>query len=488
MPGPRVVDRDGVPHVVIVGGGFGGLNAAHSLARAPVRVTVIDRRNHHLFQPLLYQVASAALSPADIAAPIRHVLRKQRNTEVLLADVVDVDAGARALVLSDGRRVGYDFLIVATGAVDQYFGHDEWVESAPGLKTIEDATSIRRRFLLAFEAAEQTSDPELCEALLTFVVVGGGPTGVEMAGAFAEIARHTLADDFQHVDVTRARVILIEGGPRLLAAYDEELSGKARRKLEQKGVEVRLNSLVSRIEPDAVHVGDERIPARNIVWAAGVAASPLGRRLDAPVDRMGRVIVEPDLSIPDRPEVFVIGDLAHFAHQTGEPLPGVAPVAMQMARSASANILRTLRGHAREPFRYRDKGSMATIGRGAAVAQVGGLKMDGFLAWLAWLFIHLMYLVGFRNRVAVFMEWAWSYLTWQRGARLITGEVGPRLAPEGAVLGAPEEPVGGGGWMEGDPAQRTADARADARSERQPSTLLRPRRGPIVAHRGESES
>jgi NADH dehydrogenase len=447
-----------LPHVVIIGGGFGGLYAARALRKARVRVTVIDRRNHHLFQPLLYQVATAALSPADIAAPIRHVLRKQRNTEVLLAEVVDVETEARAVVLSDGERVGYDFLIVATGAVDQYFGHEEWAQAAPGLKTIEDATGIRRRFLLAFEAAEQEADPEVCQALLTFVVVGGGPTGVEMAGAFAEIARHTFARDFRHVNPAQARVLLIEGGPRLLAAYPEELSAKAKEKLEKIGVEVRLGSLVTEIEPDAVRIGEEMIPARNIVWAAGIAASPLGRRLGVPTDKMGRVIVEPDLSVPGRPEVFVVGDLAHYAHGTERPLPGVAPVAMQQARAAARNIQRTLAGEARERFDYQDKGSMATIGRAAAVAQVGSLKMDGLLAWLAWLFIHILYLTGFRNRVAVFLEWAWSYLTWQRGARLITGEVGPRLAPEGAVLGAPEEPEGGGGWMEGDPAQQASAA------------------------------
>lgn len=488
MRSPRAAERkDEAPHVVVIGGGFGGLGAARSLGRAAVRVTVIDRRNHHLFQPLLYQVASAALSPADIAAPIRYVLRKQRNTDVLLAEVVDVDAQGRAVVLGDGRRIPYDFLIVATGAVDQYFGHDDWAERAPGLKTVDDATGIRRRFLLAFEAAEQESDPETCQALLTFVVVGGGPTGVEMAGAFAEIAGHTLAGDFRHVDPTQARVILIEGGARLLATYDEALSVKAKRKLEQKGAEVRLNSLVSRIEPDAVYIGEERIPARNIVWAAGVAASPLGGKLGVSTDRMGRVVVEPDLSIPGHPEVFVIGDLAHFAHQSDDPLPGVAPVAMQQARTAAGNILRTLGGEPREPFRYKDKGSMATIGRAAAVAQVGGLKLDGIMAWLAWLFIHLMYLVGFRNRVAVFLEWAWSYLTWQRGARLITGEVGPRLAPKDAVLGAPEEPSGGGGWMEGDSAQLRVDARADDRPGRPSSAPLRPRKEPVAGRRREPE-
>jgi NADH:ubiquinone reductase (H+-translocating) len=433
--------------VIIVGGGFGGLYAARALRRAPVAVRLLDRRNHHLFQPLLYQVATAALSPADIAGPIRNILRKQRNTEVFLALVTDVDVADRHVVLGDGRRFGYDYLILATGAVDHYFGHGEWEVAAPGLKTIDDAIDIRRRFLLAFEAAEQASDPGLRDALLTFVVVGGGPTGVEMAGAFAEIARHTLANDFRHIDPRRARVVLVEGGPRLLATYDESLSEKAKGKLERIGVEVRLGSMVTGIAPDAVEIGEERIPARNIVWAAGVAASPLGAALGVETDRLGRVLVEPDLSVPGHPELFVIGDLAAFTHQTGEPLPGVAPVAMQMARTAARNIRNSLEGRPREEFRYRDRGSMATIGRAAAVAQVGSIRIAGFAAWLAWLFIHLMYLAGFRNRVIVFLEWAWSYLSWQRGARLITGEIGPDLAPAGSVLGAPPEE---GGWLEGD--------------------------------------
>lgn len=464
------------PHVVIVGGGFGGLYAARALRSAPVRVTVIDRRNHHLFQPLLYQVATAALSPADIAAPIRHILRRQRNAEVLLAEVAAVDAGERVVALADGRRIAYDYLVLATGAEDQYFGNDAWAASAPGLKTIDDATAIRRRFLLAFEAAEQEDDPAVSRALLTFVVVGGGPTGVEMAGAFAEIARHTLQREFRHVDPSRSRVILVEGGERVLAAYPPELSRRAQEQLESLGVEVRLRSLVTGIDPEGVQVGDERIATRNVVWAAGVAASPLGRTLGVPVDRMGRVVVEPDLSVPGHPELFVIGDLASFTHQDGQPLPGTAPVAMQEARAAAANITRLVRGEGVRPFRYRDRGSMATIGRAAAVGQIGRVKLHGILAWLAWLFIHILYLVGFRNRVAVLFEWAWSYLTWQRGARLITGEIGPRLAAPGQVLGGaapdgtgpsqarpvadPPEPEGGGGWMEGDPAQATGGRNA----------------------------
>jgi NADH:ubiquinone reductase (H+-translocating) len=442
------------PHVVIVGGGFAGLNAARALRRAPVRVTLVDRRNHHLFQPLLYQVATAALSPADIAAPIRHVLRKQANARVVLGQVIDVDADGRAVVLGSGRRVPYDHLILATGAVDQYFGNDAWAESAPGLKKLEDAVEIRRRFLLAFEAAEQETDAEACRALLTFVVVGGGPTGVEMAGAFAEVARHTLTGgDFRWVDPATARILLIEGGPRVLASYPERLSVKAREMLERLGVEVRLDSLVTRIGPDAVWVGEERIPTRNVVWSAGVAASPLGTRLGVETDRLGRVVVEPDLSVPGRPEIFVVGDLARFAHQTGHPLPGIAPVAIQQGKAAAANVRRTVAGKPREAFRYFDRGSLATIGRGAGVGQIWRWSVAGLPAWLVWLFVHLMYLVGFRNRVAVLLEWAWSYLTWQRGARLITGEIGPALAPEDAVLGAPTRPGGGGGRLEGDPDQ-----------------------------------
>jgi NADH:ubiquinone reductase (H+-translocating) len=434
----------GRPRVVVVGGGFGGLNAARALKRAPVEVTLIDRRNHHLFQPLLYQVATAALSPADIAAPIRHVLRKQRNASVVLGSVVDVDPGERHVVLASGSRIPYEFLILATGAVDQYFGNEDWAKSAPGLKKLEDAVEIRRRFLLAFEAAEQERDPELCRALLTFVVVGGGPTGVEMAGAFAEVARHTLTrGDFRRVDPASARIILIEGGPRLLSAYPERLSGKARQELEKLGVEVRLDSMVTRIGPEAVWVGDTRIPTRNVVWSAGVAASPLGGRLDgAPTDRLGRLEVEPDLSVPGHPDIFAIGDLAAFPHQTGSPLPGIAPVAIQQGKAAAESIRRSVAGAERRPFHYSDRGSLATIGRGAAVGEIAGWGVDGILAWLIWLFVHLMYLVGFRNRAAVLLEWAWSYVTWQRGARLITGEIGPVLAPPEDVIGAPPRHAG----------------------------------------------
>lgn len=428
--------KENRPRVVIIGAGFGGLAAARALRGAPVDVTVIDRRNHHVFQPLLYQVATAALSPADIAAPIRHVLRRQANASVLLGTVTDVDVDARQVLLANGRRIDYDYVVLATGAIDQYFGQD-WAASAPGLKGLEDAIEIRRRFLLAFEAAEQEVDAERRRALLTFVVVGGGPTGVEMAGAFAEVAGHTLTGgDFRSIDPAAARVLLLEGGPRLLPAYPKDLSERARGMLEKLGVDVRLDSMVTGITPGAVHVGGARIPTRTVVWSAGVAASPLGARLGAATDRLGRVEVAPDLSVPGHPEILVIGDLASFSHQTDAPLPGIAPVAIQQGKAAAANIRRSVNADERRPFRYRDRGTLATIGRGAAVGQIGRRRVHGFVAWLIWLFVHLMYLVGFRNRMAVLFDWAWAYLTWQRSARLITGELGPELAPDDAVLGA----------------------------------------------------
>jgi NADH:ubiquinone reductase (H+-translocating) len=425
-----------VPHAVVVGGGFGGLYAARALRRADVRVTVIDRRNHHLFQPLLYQVANAVLSPADIAAPIRHVLRKEKDTQVLLAEVVDVVPEERVVVLQDGRRVGYDYLILATGATHHYFGNPAWETMAPGLKTIEDATELRRRFLLAFEAAEQEPDPVAQSELLTFVVIGGGPTGAEMAGSMAEAARHTLAEQFRSIDPRSARVLLLEGGGRILPAYSEELSEKARSMLEELGVEVRTDSIVSRIDPDAVWIGEERIATGNVVWAAGVTASPLGQRLGARTDRVGRVIVEPDLSVPGLPEIFVIGDLAAARGEDGELLPGIAPVAMQQGRSAAGNIARSVRGEPRTAFRYADKGSMATLGRYRAVAHVFGRDVAGFPAWLLWIFIHIMYLSGFRNRLVVFIQWAWSFFSWQRAARLITGDAG-------SLPGRRTQPTGG---------------------------------------------
>ena len=420
-----------LPHVVIVGGGFGGLWAAQALRRAPVTVTVVDRRNHHLFQPLLYQVATATLSPADISAPIRSVLRRQRNAEVRMGEVMDVDKERRQVLLSDGDRIPYDFLVVATGATHAYFGHPEWEPLAPGLKTVEDATEIRRRFLLAFEAAEAEDDPAVRRALLTFVIVGAGPTGVEMAGAMVEVARRSMVRDFRRIDPSTARVVLLEGGPRVLAAYDPDLSAYAQRALEKIGVEVRTGSVVTRIDADGVYVGDEHIATRNVVWAAGVTASPLGKRLGVPTDRVGRVPVDNDLSVPGYPEIFVVGDLMALEDDRGKPLPGVAQVAMQGGRHAAKNIVHTLRGKRRIPFTYFDKGSMATIGRREAVLETQGVKMSGLIAWMAWLFIHVLFLIGFRNRVSVFLEWAWSYLTWQRGARLITGEVSPDLQPLG---------------------------------------------------------
>lgn len=418
-----------IPRVVIVGGGFAGLNAARTLKKAPVHVTLVDRRNYHLFQPLLYQVATAALAPGEIASPIRGILRKQRNTEVVMAEVTGVDREAKLVRLGDGSALSYDYLIIAAGAVDQYFGHSEWSVEAPGLKNIDDATEIRRRFLLAFEAAEREEDPERRAGLLTTVVIGGGSTGVEMAGAMAEVSRHTLRREFRHIDPSSARVILLEGGPRLLPAYVPKLSEKAERALRERGVEVRTGSIVTSIDHDAVYIGDERIPTRNVVWAAGVAASPLVAMLGVEVDRMGRAHVGPDLSIAGHPEIFVVGDAAHALGPDGRPYPGLAPVAIQQGVWVARNIRRELAGEERKPFRYLDKGTMSTIGRGDAIAEIGALKFSGLFAWLAWLFVHLLFLIGFRNRVAVLMGWAWSYLTWQSSSRLITGEVSRNLDP-----------------------------------------------------------
>lgn len=410
-----------VPHVVIVGGGFAGLNAARRLAHRDVRVTLVDRRNHHLFQPLLYQVASAVLSPADIAMPLRSILRDAPRVRVLLAEAQAVDPAARRVALDAGDALAYDALIVAAGARHSYFGHDEWETLAPGLKTLEDALEIRRRLLLAFEAAERAEDGAERAALLTFVIVGGGPTGVELAGAFAEIARHTIARDFRAIDPTHARVILLEGGPRLLASFPADLAATAARSLARLGVEVRTSAQVTRITHDAVWIGGEQIRSRAVVWAAGVEGAALGRSLGVPTDRAGRVTVEPDLSVPGHPEIFVAGDLAAFPLSAGEMLPGLAPVAMQQGRAAADNAWRRLRGEPTVPFRYRDRGSMATIGRAAAVAAIGRLHLTGLLAWLAWLGVHIVYLIGFRNRFLVLVQWAWAYVTWQRGARLITG-------------------------------------------------------------------
>jgi NADH dehydrogenase len=412
--------RAAPPHVVIVGGGFGGLYAARALARHPVRVTLIDRDNYHLFQPLLYQVATAALSPGDIAEPLRAILRKHRNVRVWLEEVTAIDPANRRVTMTGGT-VSYDYLILATGARHAYFGHDDWEPLAPGLKTLEDALEIRRRVLSAFEAAEREPDPAVRQALLTFVVIGGGPTGVELAGAIAEIRRHTVARDFRAIDPTRARVLLLEGSPRVLPPFPEDLSARAAQALRRLGVEVRTGALVTGVTPEAVYVGDEAIPTRTALWAAGVAASPLGTSLGVPLDRGGRVLVEPDLTVPGHPEVYVIGDLAAFTHRGDKPLPGVAPVAIQQGNAAADNIWRTIQGRPRRPFRYVDKGNLATIGRGAAVADMGGrVRLWGLPAWLAWLFVHILYLIGFENRLLVLFQWAWSYFTYERGARLIT--------------------------------------------------------------------
>jgi len=409
------------PHVVIIGGGFGGLMAARKLARSPVRITLIDRKNHHTFQPLLYQVATAGLSPGEIAAPIRWILRGRPNIQVLLAEVEDFDLSRRIVKICD-EEIPYDYLIVAAGASHAYFGHDEWEPLAPGLKTIEDALELRRRILLAYELAERRAANGESELPLNFVVVGGGPTGVELAGTLAEIARRVLANEFRSIDPKRTRILLLEGGPRILPAYPEDLSQSAVEQLQRLGVEVQTSCLVTGIEPAAVRMGEARIPAAVILWAAGVAASPLGKKLGGPVDRAGRVLVNPDLSIAGHPEVFVIGDLATLKDEHGKLLPGVAPVAMQEGTATARNIQRDLQRKPRQNFHYVDKGSLATIGRAAAVADFGKFHVSGFIAWLSWLFIHIFFLIGFRNRLIVLIQWAWSYFTYERGARLITGD------------------------------------------------------------------
>jgi NADH:ubiquinone reductase (H+-translocating) len=415
--------------VVIVGGGFGGLYAARALRRADVDLTVIDRRNFHLFQPLLYQVATGALSPGEIAAPLRYVLNRQKNARVELGEVVDIDIDAREVLLKDRSRVPYDTLIVATGATHHYFGHPEWAQYAPGLKTIEDATEIRTRVLLAFERAETEPDPERRRALLTFVVVGGGPTGVELAGALGEISRDTLRNDFRTINPAEANIFLIEGADRLLPPYPPKLSAAAERALIALGVQTRTAAIVTNIDQDGVTVkaggGETRIAAKTVLWAAGVQASPLGKlladRTGVSLDKAGRINVAPDLSIPGHPEILAIGDLAHF-EQDGKPVPGVAPTAMQMGRYAATLIVKRLRNEPTQPFHYWDKGSLATIGRNSAVAEIGGFHFSGYLAWLAWLFVHLLYIVGFANRVLIAFQWGWDYITFNRGARLITGE------------------------------------------------------------------
>jgi len=423
---------EAILRVVIVGAGFGGLNAAQALAKAHVRITVIDRKNYHTFQPLLYQVATAGLSPGEIAAPIRSILRSHKNIEVLMAEVTGFDLDRR-MVKTPEADISYDYLIVAAGASHAYFGHDDWEPYAPGLKTIEDALEIRRRVLLAFELAERQAAAGETEVPLNFVVVGAGPTGVELAGTLAEISRHALAHEFRSIDPARTHILLIEGGPRVLAAYAEGLSRSAQEQLNHLGVEVRTSTVVTQIEPGAVYAGQTRLPATVVLWAAGVAASPLGKKLGATVDRAGRVLVQSDLSLPGHPEVFVIGDLAALKDEQGKMLPGVAPVAIQQGRFAAKMIREELASHtnsgspsfagsdARPPFHYWDKGSLATIGRAAAVAEFGRIHISGFIAWLSWLFVHILFLIGFRNRLLVFIQWAWSYVTYERGARLITG-------------------------------------------------------------------
>jgi len=410
-----------IPHIVIVGGGFAGLWATRALARDAARITLIDRHNHHLFQPLLYQVATAGLSAPDIAAPLRHILRDQRNVEVRLGEVVQLDASARCVTLADGDSIAYDFLMLASGATHAYFGHDDWAAHAPGLKTLDDALALRRRLLLAFEHAEACDDPAERAAWLNFAIVGGGPTGVELAGTLTEIARHTLKHEFRNIDPAEAKVRLLEAGPRVLASFPESLSIKAQRQLERLGVEVITGTPVTAIDAHGYQLGDRFVPARTVVWAAGVAASPLGALLDAPRDRAGRVQVASDLSVPGHPEIFVAGDLASV-QQDGRPVPGVAPAAKQMGTHIARAIRARLRNESAPAFRYRDYGNLATIGRNKAVVELHGLQFSGLFAWLFWLVVHIFFLIGFRNRLIVLINWSWAYVGYQRHARIILGK------------------------------------------------------------------
>ena len=410
------------PKVIIIGGGFGGLWAAKALANKPVDVTLIDRKNHHVFQPLLYQVATAVLSPGEIAQPIRRILHYAKNIEVILGEVVDFDTTNKKVRLDDGFEVGFDYLIVAAGARHAYFGHDDWEVSAPGLKTLEDAVEIRRRVLLAFELAERDAYLKGTHEPLNFVVVGGGPTGVELAGAIADIARQALAKDFKAIDTRKARVVLFEGSDRVLGTFASDLSDSAKSQLEDLGVEVRLNSFVTDIAPGKVKVGEEWLDCDVVLWATGVAASPIGKLLGAETDKAGRVFVEPDLTLPGHKNIFVIGDMATIKQQSGEPVPGVSPAAMQMGTQTAKNILADLKGRERSIFKYVDKGTMATIGRSKAIAHLAGMKFKGFIAWMMWLGLHVFFLIGFRNRIIVMLEWFWAYLTRERSARLITGD------------------------------------------------------------------
>ncbi|PSH02949.1 MAG: FAD-dependent oxidoreductase [Acidobacteria bacterium] len=412
--------QNSIPHIVVVGAGFAGLYATRVLAQADVRVTLVDRRNHHTFQPLLYQVATAALSPGEIAYPIRHIFKDNDNVSVLLAQVTGFDLQHRKVLL-DTDKLSYDYLIVAAGATHAYFGHPEWETYAPGLKTVEDATEIRRRMLLAFEIAERRARFSHIQQDINFVVIGGGPTGVELAGAIAEIARHVLASDFRSIDPRSTRVLLIEAGPRILASFPEELSASAERQLRALGVEVLTGTPVTGIDQSHVCLDGRSLPASVVLWAAGVSASPLGKLLGAPIDRAGRVRVEPDLTLPGYPDVFVVGDMASIKQENGRPVPGVAPAAIQMGRFAADTILAELEGEDRKKFHYNDKGSLATIGRSSAVADIKGLKVSGHIAWFVWLFVHLVSLIGFKSRAQVLWEWFWAYITFHRGARLITG-------------------------------------------------------------------
>jgi NADH dehydrogenase len=418
------------PRVIIIGGGFAGLWATRGLAKAPVEVTLLDRRNHHLFQPLLYQVATAGLSAPDIAAPLRHILRRQRNVEVRLAQVVGVDVAARRVALDEGSQLDFDYLVLACGATHGYFGHDEWAQHAPGLKTLDDALLIRRRLLLAFERAESAADPAEREAWLSFAIVGGGPTGVELAGTLAEIARHTLRREFRHIDPATARVRLVESGPRVLSTFPESLSAAARRQLERLGVEVITGTPVTAITADGYRMGDSFVRARTILWAAGVAASPLGGLLNVERDRAGRVPVQPDLSVPGHPEIFIAGDLASPQQQDGKAVPGVASAAKQMGAHVASVIRARLRGGTVPAFRYRDYGNLATIGRMAAVVDLRGLKFSGIVAWWFWLSAHVFFLIGFRNRIIVLINWAWAYLTYQRHARIVLDGGAPATSSE----------------------------------------------------------
>jgi len=426
------------PHVVVIGGGFAGLTAVRELKRAPVRVTIVDRRNYHLFQPMLYQVATAGLNPADITAPIRSVVRRQRNAEVVLGEVAAIDVDARHIELADGTRLAYDYLLVCTGARHSYFGHDEWEVLAPGLKGLEDALEIRRRVLRAFERAEREPDPVKRQALLTFVIVGGGPTGVEMAGAVGEIRSYALRRDFRHIDPREATVMLLEGTQRVLPSYPPPLSEEAKRELRRLGVVVRTETFVTNVRPGVVEAAGWTIPTHTVIWAAGNMASPLLKALHTPLDRQGRAIVGRDCTIPGHPEVFVLGDAALF-EQDGKPVPAVSPAAIQMGRYAAKTIRGELAGKPREPFSYWDKGQLAVIGRGQAVADIGRFHFGGLIAWLLWIFIHIFFLIGFRNRLIVMFEWAWAYFTYQRGARLITEPWRPEAAqePEPAGSGVP---------------------------------------------------